>query len=75
MDHAINALEPYLEAEFSDFIREWETGKYKKYSDAPSYYSLKALIDATNILNKYMDWGLISIKGRLEDIGLLHPTK
>ncbi len=75
MDHAIDVLEPYLEAEFSDFIEEWKTGKYKRYSEAPSYAALKALIDATNILNKYMGWELISIRGRLEDIGLLHPTK
>lgn len=75
MDHAIDALEPYLEWEWSMFIDEWKTGEYKKYSEAPSYQALKALIDASNILHKYMGWELISIRRRLEDMDLLHPTK
>lgn len=69
MDHAIDSLEPFLEWEWSAFLEEWKTGQYKRYSEAPSYNVLKALIDATNILRKYMGWELISIRGRLEDIG------
>lgn len=71
MDHAAERLEPYLDAEFSEFIEEWKTGKYKKYSEVPNYAALKALIDATNILRRYLGWDLVSIKKRLEFLDLI----
>ena len=71
MDHAAERLEPYLEAEFDEFIAEWKTGKYKKYSEVSNYAALKGLIDATNILRKYLGWDLVSIRRRLEFLDLI----
>lgn len=62
MDHAINALRPYYDVEMDMFIEEWKSGEYKKFSDCPSYHSLKALVDAMNCMKKYMGWETIKIK-------------
>ncbi|KIQ93381.1 hypothetical protein LH47_02540 [Anoxybacillus thermarum] len=54
MDHAIERLKTFLEAEL-DFLREeWKDGKggYKKLSDCPSYKACKAYVDAINVLVK-----------------------
>jgi hypothetical protein len=67
MDHAIDSLDPYVETTFEFmFLKEWQSGKYKKYSECPSYAELKALIDASNILRKYAGFERLSIKGMLE---------
>jgi hypothetical protein len=67
MDHAIDSLEPFVDATFSyEFLPEWQSGKYKKFSDCPSYAELKALIDASNIMRKYIGWERLSIKSMLE---------
>lgn len=67
MDHAIDSLRPYLEAEFDMFLEEWKSGKYKKFSDCPSYYAVKALIDATNCMHKYMGWQNLRLKDMVEN--------
>lgn len=64
MDHAINALMPFFEVEL-DFVREeWETGRYRKLTDCPSYHAAKALIDAIHRLEKcyYGESKTISIR-------------
>lgn len=53
MDHAINSLQPYLDAEIEELREEWHSGKYKKLSDCPSYASAKAIRDAMNVLYKF----------------------
>ncbi|AKN32418.1 hypothetical protein Ccar_16755 [Clostridium carboxidivorans P7] len=69
MDHAINSLEPFIKVTFSyEFLLEWQSGKYKKYSECPSYEELKALIDASNIMRKYLGWEPLSIKSMLEEV-------
>lgn len=67
MDHAIESLEPYIDATFEyEFLPQWKSGKYKKYADCPSYGELKALIDASNIMRKYLGWEPLKIKNMLE---------
>lgn len=61
MDHLIDKFENYIEFEFNQFYEEWSSEKYKKYSECPSYISLKAILDSVNILNKYMGWEMVSI--------------
>ena len=53
MDHAIDALKMYLEAEIDDLIEEWRSDEYQKLSDCPSYASAKAMVDAIHIMEKY----------------------
>lgn len=60
MDHAIDSLQPFYEAELGEVVEEYGSGKYKKVSDCPSYPALKALTDAINRLNKYMGWERIN---------------
>lgn len=62
MDHAINSLEPFYEVTLDQFVEEHRSGKYKKLSENPFYEELKALIDAMNILRKYLGWETIKLK-------------
>lgn len=62
MDHAINSLEPFYEVNLDQFVEEHRSGKYKKLSENPFYEELKALIDAMNILRKYLGWETIKLK-------------
>lgn len=62
MDHAINSLEPFYEVTRDQFIEEHRSGEYKKLSENPYYEELKALVDAINILRKYLGWENIKIK-------------
>jgi hypothetical protein len=70
MDHAIESLKGFLEAELEDLRREWRGGKgeYPKLSDCPSYKACKAYVDAINVLVKayyhpeYVDRYKLSVK-------------
>lgn len=62
MDHAINSLAPFYEAEMDYVVDEYGSGEYKKISDCPSYEALKAIVIAMNALHKYMGWDRISIR-------------
>ena len=53
MDHAIEWLCDYSGFNRNIFIEEWQSGEYKKISDCPSYYEVKAYCDAINTLSKY----------------------
>jgi hypothetical protein len=53
MDHAIDSLKQFLEAERDDVVEEWRSGEYKKLSDCPSYPAAKAIVDAIHIMEKY----------------------
>lgn len=53
MDHAINALRPYVEVELDEVKREWKSGEYRKISECPSYEAAKALIEAIHRLERY----------------------
>jgi hypothetical protein len=53
MDHAINALQPFLEYEIDSICEELDTGKYGKLSECPSYPAAKALVDAIHRLERY----------------------
>lgn len=62
MDHLLNAMQPFYEAEAGIFLEEWKSGEYKKWSDCPSYESLKAIIKAANIIRSYLGWERLTIK-------------
>lgn len=70
MDHVIEAMRPHYEVLLDWFIEEHKKGNYKKLSDNPYYEEIKALIDAMNILRKYLGWDSIKlsdeVKWRLE---------
>jgi hypothetical protein len=53
LDHAINSLQPFLEAERDDVVEQWRSGQYKKLSDCPSYEAAKAIVDAIHMMEKY----------------------
>ena len=71
MDHVIEAMQPHYEVLLDWFIEEHKKGQYKKLSDNPYYEEIKALIDAMNILRKYLGWDSIKlsdeVKWRLEE--------
>ncbi|KGK88002.1 hypothetical protein [Clostridium sp. HMP27] len=63
MDHLIDQFDAFIDFDFNCFYEELKSGKYgTKYSDQPTYPSLKATIDSVNILRKYMGWNMLSIK-------------
>lgn len=51
MDHAIEYILDYMSSEVEDFVKEWESKKYKKISDCPTYPYIKAYCDAIKALN------------------------
>ena len=65
MDHVIDRIENDMNIEFNEFYKEWKSTKYKKFSECPSYEILKALIDSSNALRKYLGWELVSIKNMI----------
>ncbi len=71
MDHVYNAIASYYDVYFNHFMEYQREGKYKKLSDNPMYEEVKAIIDAMNILRKYLGWETIKLSGevkwRLED--------
>lgn len=66
IDHVLDAIRPHYEVTLDWFMEEQRTGKYKKFSDNPYYEELKALIDAMNILRKYLGWETIRLKDEVE---------
>jgi hypothetical protein len=66
MDHAIDALRPYLEVEIDCMRSEWKSGSHAKFSDCPSYSAVKTLIDAMNVLRKYLGWDNLKLKELIE---------
>lgn len=69
MDHVLEGMQPHYEAYRDQFIEEWKTGQYKKFSDNPYYGEVKALIDSMNILRKYLDWEIVTLKSEIEFYG------
>lgn len=51
MDHAIDYLAEYMEFDASEFRTEYQSGKYKKMCDCPSYKVVQAYCNAINTLN------------------------
>lgn len=68
MDHLINAMKPFLEAELSTLAKEWRSRKYKKMSDCPSYSSCNAIVKAIHTLeiNCYGKKQTMSVKELIE---------
>jgi|BioPla2DNA2_1021312.scaffolds.fasta_scaffold227103_2 hypothetical protein len=62
MDHLLNAIQPFYEVEADMFLSEWKSGVYRKYSDCPSYESLKTIIKSANIILDYLGWERLTIK-------------
>ena len=67
MDHLVEAFDAHIEFDFNCFYEELKSGKYKKYSDCPSYAGLKVTIDSVNILRKYIGWDRISIRNMVKE--------
>ena len=63
MDHLIDNFDVHIEWATDNFIKEWKSGKYKKFKECPSYKELKVLIDSVNILRDYVGMKKITIKG------------
>lgn len=61
MDHVLDAMEPHYEVTFDWFMEEHRKNSYKKLSDNSYYTEIKALIEAMNILRKYMGWETIKL--------------
>ncbi|MDU1412702.1 MAG: hypothetical protein E6929_07800 [Clostridium sp.] len=66
MDHLIDDFDIHIEWATDSFIKEWKSGKYRKYKECPSYTELKALIDSVNILRVYIGMEKITVKGIVE---------
>lgn len=70
MDHVLDAMYPHYEVTLDWFIEEHKKENHKKLSDNVYYEEVKALIDAMNILRKYLGWDSIKlsdeVKFRLE---------
>lgn len=49
MDHVLEAILPHYEATLAWFVKEQQTGQYKKLSENPYYMEIKVLLDAMNV--------------------------
>lgn len=67
IDHLIDNFDVYIDWAFGDFYQEWKSGQYKKFSECPSYYELKTIINSVNHLRKYIGWEALSIKEMIWD--------
>jgi len=56
MDHVLNSISSFYDVYLDEFMEYQREGKYKKLSDNPMYGEVKAIIDAMNILRKYLGW-------------------
>ena len=61
MDHVLEGMRAHYEVLLDWFIEEHRKGQYKKLSDNPYYDEVKTLIDAMNILRKYLGWDSIKL--------------
>ena len=52
MDHVIDFILDYMYSEKEDFVREWQSGTYKKISNCPTYPYIKVYCDAIAVLNR-----------------------
>ena len=53
MDHVIDNIKTYLDAELEYLREEVKSEKHKRFTDCPSYGTCKALVDAMHVLEKY----------------------
>lgn len=67
MDHVLERIEIDLDIEFGEFYEEIKSGKYKKFKECPRYESVKALVDSSNALRKYLGWETISIRQMIQN--------
>ncbi|MBU3173593.1 hypothetical protein [Clostridium estertheticum] len=65
MDHLIEQFDAFIEFDLSCFKEEWDSKKYKKFNECPSFITLSTTIKSVNILRKYMKWELLTIKNML----------
>lgn len=61
MDHVLEAIQGHYEVYLDLFIDEHRKCQYKKLSDNPYYDEVKAIIDAMNVLRKYLGWDTIKL--------------
>jgi len=61
MDHVLNSISSFYDVYLDEFMEYQREGKYKKLSDNPMYGEVKAIIDAMNILRKYLGWETIKL--------------
>jgi len=62
IDHVLEAVSSHYEVYRDLFIEEHRMGNYKKLTDNPYYDEIKTIIDAMNILRKYLGWETINLK-------------
>lgn len=51
-----------------DLQNEWDTGKYKKANDCPSYEQLSVIIKSYNVINQYYGDDLLCIQDIIADL-------
>ena len=61
MDHVLEAMQPHYDAYFSLFLEEHREKKHRKLAENVYYEEVKALIDAMNILRKYLGWKTVKL--------------
>lgn len=66
MDHVIDAMMPHFEPLMDWFMEEQTEHQYKKLSDNPYYGEVKAMIDAMNILRKYLGWETMKLSEEIQ---------
>lgn len=52
MDHVIESLREHLEPRIEEFIKEWETNKYEKFSECPTYKEVKIIAECINKISR-----------------------
>ena len=53
MDHVIDAINPFLDAEIEDLKEQFESGVYKRLQDCPSYEACKTLVNAIHVIERH----------------------
>ncbi len=66
MDHVLNSIASFYDVYLDEFMEYQREGKYKKLSDNPMYGEVKAIIDAMNILRKYLGWETIKLSEEVQ---------
>lgn len=66
MDHVINGMMAHFEPMMDWFMKEHRKHQYKKLSDNPMYEEVKAMVDAMNILRKYLGWDTMKLSEEVQ---------
>lgn len=67
MDHVLNSIKAHYEPYLWEFMDYHKKGNYEKLSDNPIYKEIKTIIDAMNVIRKYLGYENIKLSEEVKN--------